>query len=122
MAESKGDIHHAQGWDEIKQGSICWSDLNPTLGHEQHGRRPVLVVSNAEYYKYTKMVKIVAISSSERQASFPLNVPLTGTKTKGFILTDQERAIDPENRNIELIEQAPAEILSHVLELIEETY
>ena len=29
----------------ILRGDIYWADLDPTLGHEQAGRRPVMVLS-----------------------------------------------------------------------------
>ena len=31
-----------------EQGDIYWADLNPVQGHEQKGRRPVLVLSRNE--------------------------------------------------------------------------
>jgi len=30
----------------ILRGDIIWADLNPTIGHEQSGLRPVLVLSH----------------------------------------------------------------------------
>jgi len=42
-----------------KQGDIIKMDFNPTKGHEQQGRRPALVVSNASYNKFARGVAIV---------------------------------------------------------------
>ena len=42
-----------------KQGDIINLDFSPTKGHEQRGRRPALVVSNATYIKYGRGIVIV---------------------------------------------------------------
>ena len=31
---------------QILRGDIYWADLDPTKGHEQSGKRPVLILSN----------------------------------------------------------------------------
>lgn len=35
----------------ILRGDIIWDDLNPTIGHEQAGKRPVLVLSHVVFNK-----------------------------------------------------------------------
>lgn len=56
-----------------KQGDILWVNLNPTQGHEQQGKRPVLVVSNDDFNELCGgMVKIASITSTMRP--FPLHV------------------------------------------------
>lgn len=56
----------------LKRGSVVWAALDPTVGHEQRGSRPAIVVSSE------------AVSNSQR---FPLIaiVPLTGTLGKGAL-------------------------------------
>ena len=39
-----------------KQGDIAFVDFNPTIGHEQTGFRPCIVISNNVFNKNTKMV------------------------------------------------------------------
>ena len=31
---------------DLRRGDVVWADLDPTLGREQAGRRPVLVVAS----------------------------------------------------------------------------
>lgn len=52
----------------ILRGDILWADLNPTIGHEQSGKRPVLVLSNDVFNDRSGTVIAVAITSIEPRA------------------------------------------------------
>jgi mRNA interferase MazF len=60
----------------ILRGDIIWADLNPTIGHEQTGRRPVLVLSHEVFNKRSGTVIAVAITSQPQKAGFPLTLEL----------------------------------------------
>ena len=45
----------------IKRGDIYYADLNPVIGSEQGGTRPVLIISNDTGNKYSPTV-IIALS------------------------------------------------------------
>ena len=47
----------------IKRGDIFYADLNPIVGSEQGGRRPVLIVSNDIGNTHSPTVIIVPITS-----------------------------------------------------------
>ena len=64
----------------ILRGEIWWADLDPTIGHEQAGRRPVLVLSADVFNERSGTVIAVAITSQEPSAGFPLTLEITGTK------------------------------------------
>ena len=49
----------------IKRGEIYHANLNPAIGHEQKGRRPVLVVQNNVGNKYSPTVIVVPITSAK---------------------------------------------------------
>ena len=69
--------------------------LDPTMGHEQQGRRPVLIVSPGAFNQVTKVPVVLPITHGgkcARTAGFA--VPLVGTKTSGVVRCDQPRAID----------------------------
>jgi mRNA interferase MazF len=58
---------------------VFWADLSPRSGAEQHGRRPVVVVSNDGFNMTPswRSVIVVPISTSEAQARrAPTIVPL----------------------------------------------
>ena len=48
---------------KIKRGDIYYANLNPVIGSEQGGRRPVLIISNDVGNKHSPTV-IVAPSTS----------------------------------------------------------
>ena len=64
----------------ILRGDIIWADLNPTIGHEQSGLRPILVLSHEVFNKKSGTVIAVAITSQFQKAGFPLTLKLEETK------------------------------------------
>ena len=64
----------------ILRGDIRWADLSPVRGHEQAGRRPVLVLSHDVFNERSGTVIAVAVTSQEPRAGFPLTIELTAAK------------------------------------------
>ena len=60
----------------ILRGDIFWANLNPTLGTEQSGLRPVLVLSRNIFNEKSGTVIAVAITSQPQRAGFPLTLEL----------------------------------------------
>ena len=58
----------------ILRGDVRWADLNPVRGHEQAGRRPVLVLSHDVFNELSGTVIAVALTSLEPRAAFPLTL------------------------------------------------
>ena len=82
----------------IRRGDIFYAELNPVIGSEQGGTRPVLVISNNTGNKYSPTVIIAPITShTHTKAKLP-----THTAVKDFdkldkdslILLEQIRTID----------------------------
>ncbi len=60
----------------VLRGEIRWADLDPTLGNEQQGTRPVLVISHDVFNERSGTVLAMAITSQPQRAGFPLTLPL----------------------------------------------
>ena len=58
----------------VLRGEIRWADLDPVRGHEQAGRRPVLVLSHDVFNERSGTVIAVAVISREPRAGFPLTL------------------------------------------------
>ena len=58
----------------ILRGEIRWADLNPVRGHEQAGRRPVLILSHDVFNERSGTVIAMAMTSQEPRAGFPLTL------------------------------------------------
>ena len=57
---------------DILRGEIYWADLSPSLGHEQGGQRPVLVISYDLFNSRSGTVIALAITSQPQRAGYPL--------------------------------------------------
>jgi mRNA interferase MazF len=60
----------------ILRGNIYWADLNPVIGNEQAGLRPVLVLSHNVFNERSGTVIAVALTSQPQRAGFPLTLEL----------------------------------------------
>ncbi len=79
-------------------------DFNPTIGHEQKGFRPAVVISNNIFNINTKMVMVCPITSNEKE--FPTHYKLEDTKkVHGAVLCEHIRSIDYEIRNLNFVEK-----------------
>jgi mRNA-degrading endonuclease toxin of MazEF toxin-antitoxin module len=102
----------------MKRGEIWLVGLEPTQGHEQKGRRPVLIVSLEAFNRVTKVPVVLPITSGgdfARTAGFAVTLEGAGTKTKGIVRCDQPRALDLGARNGKKLESAPDAIVNEVL-------
>jgi mRNA-degrading endonuclease toxin of MazEF toxin-antitoxin module len=100
----------------MKRGEIWLVSLDPSSGHEQKGRRPVLIVSPEAFNQKMKVPIVLPITSGgnfARVAGFAM--PLTGTKTTGIVRCDQPRALDLAARGGKKLESIPEPIMSEVL-------
>jgi mRNA-degrading endonuclease toxin of MazEF toxin-antitoxin module len=102
----------------MRRGEIWLVGLDPVEGHEQRGRRPVLIVSPEAFNRVTRVPVVVPITSGGRFArTAGFGVPLTGagTKTTGVVRCDQPRALDLGARNGKRLERVPDAIVDEVL-------
>lgn len=102
----------------IHQGDIYWISMDPTKGHEQRGRRPVLVISRTELNRHLNGLAVaLPITSGGRFIEAKgLAVPLPETlQTKGKVLVCSPRQMDFIARDAEYIETVPDDFLQDIL-------
>ena len=100
----------------MKRGDIYNVSLDPTLGHEQQGHRPVLIISPTAFNQATKLPVVLPITSGgEFARRLGFAVPLTGIRTNGIVRCDQPRVLDIEARHGKKVESLPTELLDEVL-------
>jgi len=100
----------------VNRGDIYLVSLEPTLGHEQRGQRPVLIVSPTAFNKASRAPVVLPITSGgdfARRLGFA--VPITGIQTTGVVRCDQPRVLDMEARGCRRLEALPQAILDEVL-------
>ncbi len=102
----------------MKRGEIWLVSLDPPSGHEQKGRRPVLIVSPEAFNRIMKLPIILPITSGgnfARTAGFAVPLAGAGTKTTGVVRCDQPRALDLAARGGKKLESVPDSIMDEVL-------
>lgn len=105
---------------KIKLGDIFYAILTPTIGSEQDGIRPVLVIQNNKGNRYSPTTIVVPITSSLSKRDLPTHVPLNttlGLEKKSIALIEQIRTLD-KSRLLEKITRASDEDLNKVKEAI----
>ncbi|HHX09767.1 MAG TPA: type II toxin-antitoxin system PemK/MazF family toxin [Firmicutes bacterium] len=102
---------------EPSRGEIYFADLNPVLGSEQGGFRPVLIIQNDIGNKYSPTVIISAITSQIQKARLPTHVELparlSNLERDSVILLEQIRTID-KRRLKKRVAKLDSEIMSQV--------
>ena len=97
------------------RGDIVWIDFEPSVGTEQKGTRPALVLSPKEVNRMVGHFICVPISQGanlNRTLGFTVSLIGTGLKTQGVVISEQIKAVE---RNARFIETAPQYIIEEVL-------
>jgi len=101
-----------------KQGDIIAITFDPQSGHEQKGRRPVLVVSKDLFNRSTGLAIVCPITNTD--LGFPFHVPLPkDSKLTGFIMVEQVKSVDFRARLAKRIERGHDNLLSEVLSILD---
>jgi mRNA interferase MazF len=83
---------------QVRRGDIFYAQLNPVIGSEQGGVRPVLVVQNDIGNQYSPTTIVVAITSQIFKAKLPTHIEIgidkSGLDKDSVILAEQIRTID----------------------------
>lgn len=79
----------------ILRGDIVWADLKPVAGHEQGGRRPVLVISHDALNERSGTVIGLVVTSQEPRAGLPLafGIASGGLPRPSWVKTNQVRTL-----------------------------
>ncbi|MCH5151324.1 MAG: type II toxin-antitoxin system PemK/MazF family toxin [Clostridiales bacterium] len=101
----------------IKRGEIYYADLNPVVGSEQGGIRPIVVLQNDVGNKYSPTVIAAATTSRLTKAKLPTHIELTRERTPlpkdSVVLLEQIRTID-KSRIKEKIGELPPDVMQQI--------
>ena len=103
------------------RGEIYYVNLDPTVGSEQGGRRPVLIIQNDVGNEFSPVVIVAAITSRPPARQRPTDVTLVagvaGLDHNSRVLLNQIRTID-KRRLGRLVGRLPPDDMTHVDEAI----
>jgi len=81
----------------VKRGEMYFVDLRPTIGSEQSGFRPVLIIQNDTGNQFSPTVIIAAITGETEKTKLPTHYTLpigNGLGIPSMVLLEQVRTID----------------------------
>ena len=101
----------------FNQGDIIKFSFDPTLGHEQAGYRPAVIISRKVFQTMTGQVIVCPITSKSHP--YPTRIPIgNGTETQGFIICDHLKTIDVNARKPIFIEKINENILDKIIAIV----
>lgn len=105
----------------ILRGDVRWADLNPVRGHEQAGRRPVVILSHDVFNERSGTVIALAMTSQEPKAGFPVTLEsaAVGLKKRSWVKISQIRTLSVDRIGSRLA-RAPEEELARLLDGLNE--
>ncbi len=104
----------------ILRGDIFWADLDPSIGREQAGFRPVLIISEDVFNQRSATVIAMALTSQPPKAGFPLTFELsTELPKKSWVKISQIRTLSIKRLRSRITQISP-EQLDEVIEGLKE--
>lgn len=98
----------------VRRGEVYFADLNPIVGSEQGGERPVLVVQNNIGNRYSPTVIVAPMTAQTGKANLPTHVevkmPNRGARSHCIALMEQLRTIDKSRLRRRLGKASPDEM------------
>ena len=95
------------------RGELGWLLMNPQLGREQAGRRPVICISPSSYNVKTSLAVFCPITSKTK--GYPFEVSITSAGLTGVVLADQIKSLDWGHRQFTSLGTASSEELEAVI-------
>lgn len=99
------------------RGDVVSVPLDPSIGHEQKGTRPALVLTTKEFNKLGDVLvaPITQGGDFSRYAGFAVTLTGTGCETQGVALVNKIRMLDLSARKARKIERVPQVVLDDAL-------
>jgi mRNA interferase MazF len=95
------------------RGDIVKLDFDPTLGREQAGYRPALILTERQFNQATRLTLACPITSKVKGFNLEVILP-DGLITTGVILTFQVKTIDWHERQVKYVESLSVETMAEV--------
>ena len=100
-----------------RRGDVYLANLDPYIGSEQGGTRPVVVVQNNVGNRYSPTVIVLAVTSRMNKARLPTHIevpsPIGGLPRDSVILAEQVRTLDKQ-RLTERLGALPESVMAQV--------
>ena len=101
---------------KIRRGDIYYANLDPVIGSEQGGERPVLIIQNDKGNQHSPTVIVAAVTSRvNKKKSLPTHIPseCSALAKDSIALLEQIRTIDKQ-RLTEYVGKASSESMEKI--------
>lgn len=95
------------------KGDLIWVNFGQSVGREQSGKCPAVVLSPKTYNRNSGLVLISLITPNKK--GNPFEIPIRVGAINGVVLADQARSIDWHARRVSIIDHAPANTVSSII-------
>ncbi|MBP1994047.1 type II toxin-antitoxin system PemK/MazF family toxin [Paenibacillus eucommiae] len=85
----------------LARGDLVWLDFDP-----QAGRRPAIILSEADFNDLTGFAFVCPITNQAKGYAFEIPLP-EGLPFTGVVLTDQLKSLEVEKRKIKVVGSVP---------------
>ena len=96
---------------------MVWADLSPQAGHEQDGRRPVVILTTETYNTKAGLALICPVTNQAKDYPFEVTIPPT-CGTTGVALADQVKSLDWRARRFVYKGTVPESVLDAILRAV----
>lgn len=107
----------------LRCGDVVWADLDPSCGHEQAKRRPLIVVSNDNFNRHCALTMAIPITCAD--TGYPLHVSVGVVPTEGpeppitgFAEVEQLKSLDLRVHNAVHVGTIGPEGMDKILSLV----
>jgi mRNA interferase MazF len=100
----------------LHTGTVVWADFGSTVGREQSGQRPAIVISSEDFVDVADRLAIV-VPCSRAARGWPNHVEVrgdTGLSSRTFAMTEQPRTVSPE-RVLRVLGRVDPDCLNEVM-------
>ena len=105
-------------------GDVLWVDLDPSSGHEQTKRRPVVVVSNDAFNSHSALTMVVPISHVDNGYPLHIDIGLVSAEDarqrsiQGWAQVEQLKSLDLSARHATRVSSLPDDMLTRIVETV----
>lgn len=99
------------------RGDFVWLDFAPSVGREQTGYRPALVLSPEGFNRIAGIALLCPVTSRVKGYPFEVRLP-DSSAIVGVVLSDHIKSLDWRERNARFAGKASSRVVSEVLDKV----
>lgn len=104
---------------QILRGELYYADLEPVLGSEQGGERPVVILQNNKGNHYSPTVIVAPLTTKTGKPILPTHVEVNteGLRSTSIVLLEQIKTIDKQRiiRYIGMVSQKDMRLIDQAI-------